>query len=50
MTTPTTVEIGGIAVTFPFNPYPIQIDYMSNVIKCCQNVSIFREEIGKPLV
>ena len=40
----TTVDIGGVAVVFPFEPYPIQIDYMAKVISCCQEVSLIREE------
>lgn len=31
------VEINGIIVTFPFQPYKVQEDYMSKVIECLQN-------------
>lgn len=31
------VTVNGIAVTFPFQPYPVQEDYMSKVIECLQN-------------
>ena len=34
-----TTTIGGIDVTFPFQPYPIQKAYMSKVLACIKNVS-----------
>ncbi|KAK5643901.1 hypothetical protein RI129_007746 [Pyrocoelia pectoralis] len=33
----TTVNIRGIPVTFPFEPYELQKDYMEKVIECLQN-------------
>ncbi|EDV23136.1 uncharacterized protein TRIADDRAFT_27892 [Trichoplax adhaerens] len=30
------VDVRGIEVDFPFNPYPCQLDYMTNVIQCLQ--------------
>lgn len=33
----TQVNIRGIPVVFPFEPYPIQKDYMEKVIECLQN-------------
>lgn len=35
----TTVNIRGVPVTFPFEPYVIQKDYMGKVIECLQNES-----------
>lgn len=34
-----TTTIGGVDVTFPFPPYPIQKAYMSKVLACIKNVS-----------
>jgi regulator of telomere elongation helicase 1 len=31
------VEIGGIKVKFPFEPYQIQKNYMTKVIECLEN-------------
>lgn len=28
------VDINGIAVNFPFEPYPVQKEYMEKVIEC----------------
>ncbi len=32
----TLVEIDGVAVRFPFEPYQVQRDYMAKVIECLQ--------------
>ncbi|XP_050299397.1 regulator of telomere elongation helicase 1 homolog isoform X2 [Anthonomus grandis grandis] len=32
-----TTNIRGVPVTFPFQPYDIQVDYMEKVIECIQN-------------
>lgn len=31
------VEINGISINFPFQPYQVQTDYMSKVIECLEN-------------
>lgn len=39
ISTHVTTTIGGVNVTFPFQPYPIQKAYMSKVLTCIKNVS-----------
>ena len=29
-----TVEVDGVSVNFPFDPYDLQIDYMRKVLEC----------------
>ena len=36
-TPPTTIEINGIDVHFPFRPYDVQMDYMKSVVTALQN-------------
>ncbi len=31
------VEIGGVQVKFPFEPYQVQKNYMAKVIECLEN-------------
>lgn len=31
------LSIGGIAVQFPFEPYPLQRNYMAKVLECLEN-------------
>lgn len=33
------IIINGVPVDFPFQPYPVQEDYMKKIIECLQKVS-----------
>lgn len=33
------LQIGGIPVEFPFEPYKLQVDYMEKVIECLNSSS-----------
>ena len=35
------IDIGGVEIRFPFEPYDVQRDYMSKIIQCLQNVSSY---------
>ncbi|GET90563.1 helicase, putative [Leishmania tarentolae] len=31
------VDVGGVTVSFPFDPYPAQVEFMRSVVKCLQD-------------
>ena len=31
------LQLDGISITFPYNPYPCQVTYMQKVIQCLKN-------------
>lgn len=31
------IDIDGVVVNFPFDPYPVQAEYMKKVIQCLEN-------------
>lgn len=33
------IDIEGVQVAFPYEPYKIQLDFMREVVLCCKNVS-----------
>ena len=34
----TSLNVNGVQVNFPFEPYPCQVDYMTKVITCLKEV------------
>ena len=42
------IQIRGVDVDFPFQPYDCQVSYMEKVIQCLQEVSLTRLRISLP--
>ena len=40
------IQIRGVDVDFPFQPYDCQVSYMEKVIQCLQEVSLTRLRIS----
>jgi Rad3-related DNA helicase len=45
------IEIKGVSIKFPFDPYQLQVDYMTKVIEALQNEqnAVLESPTGKEL-